>query len=227
MINFKQSEIASFCIQQFIPYLCSYNKCVQSINLKWYKANMEKLSINTERLTIRNLEIKDLSDFYVYRSNPEVTKYQGFDIMDKQQASDFIERQADKLYGKPGEWVQYGIEENKTKTLIGDCAIKLEDDPRIAQIGITINPGYQKKGYAKEVMIGLMTWLFEVKNIHRLTEIVDEENTSSINLLKSLHFRKEGHFIKNVYFNNKWGSEFQYAMLNSEWRIKKYTIAFS
>ena len=33
-----------------------------TINLKWYKANMEKLSINTERLTIRNLEIKDLSD---------------------------------------------------------------------------------------------------------------------------------------------------------------------
>ena len=76
---------------------------------------MEKLNINTERLTIRNLESKDLADFYAYRSNPEVTKYQGFDTMNKQEASDFIESQTDKLYGKPGEWVQYGIEEKRNK----------------------------------------------------------------------------------------------------------------
>ena len=188
----------------------------------------KKLTIKTDRFFIRNFSGKDLEDFYAYRSSPEVMKYQGMDAMNKQQAKDFIESQQDKIYGKPGEWVQYAIEENETKKIIGDCAIKLqENDPRIAEIGITINPDYQKKGFAKEVMIGLMTWLFEIKNIHRLTEIVDEENTSSIKLLKSLHFRKEGHFIKNVYFNNKWGSEFQYAMLNSEWRIKKYTIAFS
>ena len=186
---------------------------------------MEKLNINTKRLTIRNLKYKDLNDFYVYRSNPEVMLYQGMDIMNKQQAEIFIESQTGKLFGKPGEWVQYGIEQIDTNTLVGDCAIKLEaHDPRIAQIGITINPDHQNKRIAKEAMIGLMTWLFEIKKIHRIFEIVDVENYNSIKLLESLHFRKEGHTLESFFINNKWGSEYLFAMLNEEWKDKNIKL---
>lgn len=180
---------------------------------------MEKLIINSQRLIIRNLKKKDLNDFYEYRSDPEVAKYQGFDTMNKVQAKRFIESQVDKFYGIPGEWVQYGIENIKTNKLIGDCAIKLEDDnDKIAQIGITINPLFQNKGIAKEAMMAIMPWLFEVKKLHRIFEIVDVENSNSIKLLEGLGFRKEGHFIENIFFNGKWGSEFQYAMLRKEWK---------
>jgi RimJ/RimL family protein N-acetyltransferase len=34
-------------------------------------------------------------------------------------------------------------------------------------------------------------------------------DTDSINLLESVGFRKEGHFIENIFFKEKWGSEFQ------------------
>ena len=47
--------------------------------------------------------------------------------------------------------------------------------------------------------------------------IVDAENIASINLLKSIGFRQEGHFVENIFFKGKWGSEFQYAMLKREW----------
>jgi len=180
---------------------------------------MEKLIINSKRLYIRNLKPKDLQDFYEYRSNPIVTKYQGFDTMKKQEAKRFIDDQTDKFYGVPGEWVQYGIENKKTGKLVGDCAIKLDDDnDLIAQIGITINPIFQNQGIAKEAMIAIMTWLFEVKKMHRISEIVDVENNNSIKLLEALGFKREGHFVENVFFNNKWGSEFQYALLAREWK---------
>ena len=180
---------------------------------------MEKLSIHTERLFIRNLLHRDIDNFHAYRSDPGVTLYQGFDTIDKHEATVFIEEQAEKLFGKPGEWVQYGIEEMATHTLIGDCAIKLdENDPRNAEIGITINPAHQNKGMAREAILGIMSYLFDQKNIHRISETVDVENVNSIKLLESLKFRKEGHFIENIYFNNKWGSEYQYAMLQREWR---------
>ena len=54
-----------------------------------------------------------------------------------------------------------------------------------------------------------------------LSEIVDAENQASISLLKSIGFRQEGHFIENVFFKGKWGSEFQYAMLKREWDMRK------
>ena len=66
-----------------------------------------------------------------------------------------------------------------------------------------------------------MTFLFDTIEIHRVVEIVDAENIASINLLKSTGFKQEGHFIENIFFKGKWGSEFQYAMLKQEWDDRK------
>lgn len=183
---------------------------------------MKILNIQTTRLNIRHLELTDLSDFHIYRSNPKVTKYQGFDVMTIEQAEEFIKDNSSKYFGKAGEWVQYGIENKETRQLIGDCAIKLDQyDTRIAEIGITISHIEQKKGYAKEVLLGILTFLFDIVKIHRVVEIVDAENIASINLLKSTGFRQEGHFIENIFFKGKWGSEFQFAMLRREWDSRK------
>lgn len=183
---------------------------------------MEIFNISTQRLTIRNLKETDLSQFHMYRSNPEVTRYQGFEIMNIRQAEEFIRTQLDKKFGNPGEWVQYGIESNASGEIIGDCAIKLDiNDARIAEIGITISHLHQKKGYAKEVLLGILEFLFDRKNILRVVEIVDTENIASINLLISTGFKQEGHFIENIFFKGKWGSEFQYAMLKREWDKRK------
>lgn len=183
---------------------------------------METLNIQTTRLNIRHLKLSDLTDFHIYRSNPEVTKYQGFDVMTIEQAEQFINDNATKHFGNAGEWVQYGIENMETKQLIGDCAIKLDQyDTRIAEIGITISNFEQKKGFAKEVLLGILSFLFDKKEIHRVVEIVDAENIASVNLLKSTGFKQEGHFIENIFFKGKWGSEFQYAMLKREWDDRK------
>ena len=172
----------------------------------------------TDRLKIRNLQESDLDDFYQYRSDPEIAKYQGFDPFSKDQAKEFISSQEDKLFGVPGEWVQYGIEHSMYKKLIGDCAIKLQEkNQATAEIGISISNLYQRQNYAKEAMAGILRFLFHVKEIHRVVETVDVENNASIRLLKSLFFRQEGSFIENIFFKGKWGSEYQFAMLKREW----------
>lgn len=182
----------------------------------------QKLWIETERLLIRNLHTNDLSSFLLYRSDPEVTKYQGFDVMNEEQALAFIQEHKDKYFGEPGEWVQYAIENKATKKLIGDCAIKLqEENARIAEIGITLSPLHQQKGFAKEAVTALLDWLFTHHKIHRIVETVDAENQASIRLLKSIGFRQEGHFIENIWFKGKWGSEYQFALLHHEWKNKK------
>jgi ribosomal-protein-alanine N-acetyltransferase len=80
---------------------------------------MEILNIQTTRLNIRHLKLSDLTSFHIYRSNPEVTKYQGFDVMTMEQAEGFIKNNSTKHFGKAGEWVQYGIENSETRQLIG------------------------------------------------------------------------------------------------------------
>lgn len=182
---------------------------------------MEKIICITPRLKIRNLRESDLDAFHKYRSNPDITKYQGFNTFTLQQSKDFIASQINNLRIIPGEWSQYGIEKVSTGQLIGDCAIYLQmADSRIAEIGITISHLHQRLGYAKEAMKGLMNLLFLEKGIHRIVETVDAENIASIQMLKSLSFREEAHFIESVFFKGKWGSEYQFALLKNEWESK-------
>lgn len=179
---------------------------------------MENFLICTKQLTIRQLDQSDLPEFLLYRSNPEVTKYQGFDVMTEEQAAEFISTNSYNRFGKAGEWVQYAIARSKTNKLIGDCAIRLKmHDARIAEIGITISHLEQRKGYAKEAMMGILSFLFENHNIHRVEETVDAENTASVQLLESIGFRQEAHFVENIFFKGKWGSEYMFAMLKREW----------
>lgn len=53
---------------------------------------MEKIILQTPRLKIRHLLLNDLEEFHSYRSIPEVTKYQGFDIMSLDEAKAFIRK---------------------------------------------------------------------------------------------------------------------------------------
>jgi ribosomal-protein-alanine N-acetyltransferase len=174
----------------------------------------------TSRLKIRNLTETDLDAFLAYRSDPEITKYQGFGTFSRIEALDFIKDQKDKSSGIPGEWVQYGIEKRADGHLVGDCAIRLQRaDPRQAEIGITISAPNQRNGYGKEVVLGLMSFLFHDRNVHRIVETVDVDNHASIALLNSCSFRQEGHFIENIFFKGNWGSEYQFALLRKEWDL--------
>lgn len=182
---------------------------------------METIELRSERLNIRNLRESDLEDFHAYRCIPEVMKYQGADIMNKVEARAFIKSQEYKKYGKPGEWVQYALEDVSIKKVVGDCAIKLQEaDPRIAEVGMTISHLFQRKGYAKEALLEILRFLFEVQDIHRVQEITDADNAAAAAVLKKVGFRLEGHFVENIFFKGLWGSEYQFAMLKSEWLSK-------
>ena len=174
--------------------------------------------LETSRCIIRNLQPADLPLFGAYRSQEEVMRYQGMGVMAETEAAAFIESQKHKTFGTPGEWVQWAIAHKESGLLLGDCALKLQgEDPRIAEIGITLSPAEQRKGYATEVMRGLLRLLFAIPHFHRVCETVDARNTASIQLLRSLGFREEGHFIQNIFFKGAWGSEYVFALLRREW----------
>ncbi len=179
---------------------------------------MTSIHITTKRLLIRNLRPSDLIDFYSYRSDPAVVKYQGFDVLSLEECAKFIQRHMNNQFGIPGEWIQFGIVQRESGHLIGDCAIKLNRaDNRLAEIGITIADEEQRQGYGKETLVAILKFLFSLPDFHRVTETVDADNIASIRLLETVGFRKEGHSIQNIFFKGKWGSEYQYAMLKKEW----------
>jgi RimJ/RimL family protein N-acetyltransferase len=179
--------------------------------------------LKTLRLILRPFQEPDLAAFTAYRSDPEVAHYQSWEApFSPAQAAVYLEEMVQAHPGMPGEWYSFAIERQSDLGIIGDCAFQvLSNDPLQAQIGYTLAREHWKKGYAAEAVQGLLDYLFEEFNLHRITATCDAENTASFRLLERVGMRREAHFIENIWFKGSWGSEYVYAILRSEWSLKR------
>ncbi|MEO6393441.1 MAG: GNAT family N-acetyltransferase, partial [Pyrinomonadaceae bacterium] len=69
------------------------------------------MQLETERLLLRYLRPGDLEDFFAFRSDLEVCRYQGYDPITREQAVEYVEFLPGKEFGTAGEWAQIGVEE--------------------------------------------------------------------------------------------------------------------
>ena len=173
--------------------------------------------LESERLILRRFKDSDLAPFLVYRSDAEVARYQARDSYTEREATAMTEEQESLQPGTPGEWFQFAIELKKTGALIGDCALKAEEDGRQAEVGFTLSREHQGKGYAAEAVSCLLDYAFGDLGLHRVVAITDQENKPSFTLLERLGMRREGCFVQNAWFKGRWTSEYLYAVLADEW----------
>jgi RimJ/RimL family protein N-acetyltransferase len=175
------------------------------------------MHFETERLIIRKLREADLHDLHAFRSDPEVCRYQGYEPETLDGCRQLIEWQMDKEFGPPNQWVKVGMELKSEKKLIGDISVKPEGDVRIVEFGISLSRDYQGKGLASEALTAIFDHLFAEKEVHRITAVMDVDNTAIIALMDRLGFRKEGHYIKSFFDNGEWRDEYFYALLRQDW----------
>jgi RimJ/RimL family protein N-acetyltransferase len=171
----------------------------------------------TERIVCRQFESCDLQAFADYRALPDVAKYQSWAEYNYQDALVLFEKMQRSEFGSLGNWFQLAILTKGSGQLLGDLAVHFIDESQI-EIGFTFAPNFQGQGYASEAVIGLLSYLFANQKPHRVVATTDCENLPSWLLLERVGFRREAHFIENIFFKGAWGSEFQYAMLAAEWR---------
>jgi RimJ/RimL family protein N-acetyltransferase len=175
-------------------------------------------TLETPRLRLRHFTDSDLGNFIAYRNDPEVARYQSWEGISEPEAQAFIQEQKAIQPGIPGQWFQIAIELKETGTLVGDCALKVEEhDPRQAEIGYSLSRVYQGRGIASEGVSRVLDYVFGTLKLHRVIAITDCENLASVALLERLGLRREGHFHQNIWFKGKWGDEYLYAMLQEEW----------
>ena len=177
------------------------------------------MQIHSPRLLLRWLRPDDLEDFLEYRSDPAVLRYQSMSPMTREEAVSFIKSQANKTLGQVGGYQQIAIERKSDGKLIGDCALRLRaGEPRIAEIGYTINSRYQGQGYATEAARALIGEIFGALNAHKVAALVDVRNPASFRVLEKLGFRREAQLRKSYFdpIDGDWFDEYWYGLLREE-----------
>jgi aminoglycoside 6'-N-acetyltransferase len=176
----------------------------------------------TARLMLRRFQPSDLDAFVGYRSCAEVARYQTWDAPYPRSAGERF--MAEIMASQPdtaGEWFQFAVALRSTGELVGDCAAKPEvDDPRQAEIGFTIAPAHQRRGYATEAVSRLLGYLFESRGKHRVTASCDGRNQASAGVLERVGMRREGHLRESTWAKGEWTDDLCYALLDREWRSR-------
>lgn len=175
------------------------------------------MHLETERLLIRDLTLDDKQAVFNYRSDAEANKFQSWIPETLEDVEQFIERN-NKEFNQPESWYQVLITEKDSKAVIGDIGIHFFGSENLqAELGITLNKDFQGRGYASEALKGVINFLFSDLKKHRIMASIDPENIDSLKLMERIGFRKEGHFVKSLFWKNNWTDDVIYALLREEW----------
>ena len=175
----------------------------------------------TTRLKVRSFTHIDIKAFVAYRADPEVARYQSWSDYTTKDGQELVDSLQGAEPGEPGEWFQLALEDRASGVLVGDLALHVDaDEPREAEVGFTLAPDQQRKGYGAEALTGLLNWAFPTFGLHRVIAVTDVLNAPAAGLLEHVGMRREAHFVENVFFKGEWGSEFQFAVLEREWRAR-------
>lgn len=178
------------------------------------------MEIRTQRLLLRRFRSDDVDAVVAYRNDRDVARFQSWDpSYSRADAARLFAEDADVAAGQPGAWVQVAIEQQATGALCGDCGIHvLSNQPRTAEVGITLAPDYQGRGIATEALGAIIDWLFGDLDMHRVYAHTDDRNEAVQRLLERLGFRLEARLIEADWFKGEWTTLRVYALLRKEWR---------
>jgi RimJ/RimL family protein N-acetyltransferase len=176
----------------------------------------------TDRLVLRRPRDSDLEPLLPGWSDPEMTRYLNRRDDPRAFVAGLIADMQAKAPGESepgGPWYQFVVERHEDKAVVGDLGVGFGvPGERQVELGWRILPAFQRRGYAREAVAGLISWLIEAHQVHRFVGIAAAPNAASIALLRSLGFRLEGRFRESFWCNGRWLDDEYYALLASEWR---------
>jgi len=135
----------------------------------------------TKRCIVREFKEEDLSIVLEYRNNLEWMKHQGFKNLS-------IEEFRFSLIAPYNidDGSQLAIVSKELNQLIGDLYVKKTKN--IINIGYTIHPVHARKGYIKEVVSDLISYLYTIYPECSIQGEMDLDNIASMKLLIALGF---------------------------------------
>jgi RimJ/RimL family protein N-acetyltransferase len=180
--------------------------------------------LRTPRLVLRRFAVEDADPFAAYRSDPAVARFQSWDApYPVERARGFVAWLLEHQPDEPGEWYQLAIAEREAPDrLIGDCGFRPRmDDPAIVDVGFTLAPHAQGRGYGAEAIGELVRYLFEDRVKHKVCADCDPRNDGSWRLLERVGFRREGTLRESYRDGAGWADEYLYGLLAGEWRGRR------
>jgi RimJ/RimL family protein N-acetyltransferase len=159
----------------------------------------------------------DAAPFAAYRNDPEVAKYQSWNLpFTEQDAVSLLSAQHNRDDVSPGQWTQFAIE--RDGELVGDVCAHIDDTGGVAQVGFTLAGSHQGRGYASEAAQALVNDLVERVGVGRVSAELDPQNISSQRVLENVGLVYEATTKQSLLWRGQWADSMTYGATAHECR---------
>lgn len=169
--------------------------------------------IESERLILRPVTLKDAPDMYEYAQDEETTYY----VFERHTSLEKTE-EAITEYFLEDPFGKFGIELKGTGKMIGTIDLRIKSEDKRAIIGYTLNKAFHGKGYMTEAAQRVLKLGFETLGLDCIAALHDERNAVSGKVMERLGMKKEG-TLRHVgkWKQGEWFNDVYYSILKSEY----------
>ncbi|MEO1060957.1 MAG: GNAT family N-acetyltransferase [Actinomycetota bacterium] len=180
--------------------------------------------LRTDRLVIRPLEPDDVAALHARCNDPEVARYETWELPAPIERAERIVHGSIELGGPhDGEWWAAAVVEAASGAFVGDVATRLTFGGRSAEIGYTLDPSHWGRGYATEATEALVGHLVDDLGVLRVSASLHPDNVASARVLERCGFRYEGRTRGSFWVGDERSDDALYGLLAEElvdWRSR-------
>lgn len=173
--------------------------------------------IETERLRLRKLTMRDAQDIYTYSQDPQVARYVLWDAMTSlAEAKNYIRFMLRKYrLGEPASW---GIEWKATGQIIGTIGwMWIQRDNASAEAGYSLNRRFWNQGIMTEALGALIDYGFRGMNLNRIEAQHETLNPASGAVMRKCGMVKEGTLRQRMMNKGRFVDVDLYAILRRDY----------
>jgi [ribosomal protein S5]-alanine N-acetyltransferase len=173
--------------------------------------------IETERLLLRPIAMKDAPDIFAYASDPVVTKYVRFVTHKSIKDTHAFIRRVQTNY-KKGITPLWGMQSKATGHLIGALGFLQWPNPdQRAELGYVANRNVWGKGYVTEAAKALCDFAFKKMNVNRIEAGTIVGHVASQRVLEKCGFKFEGVLRQRELIKGRFPDVTMYSLLRSDY----------
>lgn len=171
------------------------------------ESSIEIKGMKNQLVSLKNLNRDNLDDFYLWTSDPEITKYMTWEpYTNKSDALKFLIHVAEKH-----PWFKAICFENK---IVGSITLTPGKGRHAcrAELGYMLARNYWGKGLMTAVVKQAIAQGFKDLKIHRIEALVDPQNIASQRVLEKAGMKREGLLKNYVIFKGAVRDRYIYAI---------------
>ena len=175
-------------------------------------------TLETPRLRLRKLSMRDAQDIFDYSQDPQVARYVLWEAQTSlSEARSYIRFMLRKYrLGEPASW---GIEWKETGRIIGTIGFMwIQRDNAAAEVGYSLSRAYWNRGIMTEALSALLRYGFRSMNLNRIEAQHETENPASGAVMRKCGMQREGTLRQRLLNKGRFVDVELYAILRRDFR---------